>query len=159
MPRGAQPRPIVERLWEKVDKDGPVPADRPELGPCWVWTAGSKVNGYGRIWDGRMRMAHVVAWELAGGAIPGGQELDHLCRNPLCVNPAHLEPVTRRVNILRGEAAAHHPNRRKTQCRRGHAFDATNTYVAASGYRRCRACAAEDQRELRRSRAARKQEL
>jgi hypothetical protein len=71
---------------------------------CWVWQ-GALSSGYGSMRaDGRTRPAHRVFYERHLGAIPKGLDLDHLCRNKACVNPAHLEPVTRRENVWRGAA-------------------------------------------------------
>ena len=70
---------------------------------CWEWTAGKKKDGYAFLGIGRGNVyGHRFSWELHHGPIPEGLELDHLCRNRGCVNPAHLEPVTRRTNVLRG---------------------------------------------------------
>ena len=73
---------------------------------CWYWLGSKKESRgliYGTFWDGkRNRNAHVVMYESEIGPIPEGMELDHLCRNTLCVNPAHLEPVTHRENLIRG---------------------------------------------------------
>ena len=76
---------------------------RPDSDECWEWD-GSRTNlGYGRIdIDGRTFLAHRLVYERRVGPIPAGLQLDHLCRNPGCVNPAHLEPVTSRENRLRG---------------------------------------------------------
>ena len=82
-------RPVAERFWEKVDKDGPVV--RSELGPCWMWQATRHRRGYGHFKkDGRTRMSHQVAWEETTGGIPAGLHVLHRCDNPPCVNPAHL---------------------------------------------------------------------
>lgn len=87
-------RPEVERFWEKVD--------RQEVG-CWLWTAYRNRDGYGRFRPYRRDqvMAHRYAYELMVGPIPDGLQLDHLCRNPGCVNPSHLEAVTERENLGR----------------------------------------------------------
>ena len=88
-------RPLSVRLWAKVDKSG----------DCWIWTGCRIRHGYGRIsGPGRKPLlAHRVAYELTYGPIPDGLELDHLCRNPSCVRPDHLEPVTHLENVRRGD--------------------------------------------------------
>lgn len=123
---------IERRFWAKVDKNGP--------NGCWVWTA-ANASGYGRFWVGHLVVAHRFAYELLVGPIPDGMQLDHLCRNPPCVNPAHLEPVTCRVNLLRGETQTARRSR-QTHCSRGHEFTAANTYTKPNGARNCRACKA-----------------
>jgi len=72
---------------------------------CWLWTASLNAGGYGQFASGSIgtRLAHRWRWEMENGPVPEGLELDHLCRVRHCVNPAHLEPVTRRENLLRGE--------------------------------------------------------
>jgi len=128
----------MDRFWSKVDKSGLVPDARPDLGPCWLWTA-SRSGGYGRfsIGDGKVQ-AHRFAYELLVGEIPDGLDLDHLCRVRHCVNPTHLEPVTRRVNTLRGLTipAAHVA---KTHCPQGHEYSEANLYREGNR-RRCRVC-------------------
>lgn len=129
---------LADRFWAKVDKGGP--------NGCWVWTGAVRTTGYGGINIGivngkrdRVAQAHRVAYELVIGPITEGLELDHLCRNRLCVNPAHLEPVTHRENGLRGSGPVG-TNSRKTHCKRGHPFDEANTYLTKQGARYCRAC-------------------
>lgn len=136
-----QRRPAMERFWEKVDKRGP--------DECWIWTAATR-HGYGSMgFNGKMVYSHRWLYEQAVGPIPDGLDLDHLCRNRKCVNPAHLEPVTTRENILRGEGQCA-KNARKTHCKRGHEFTPENTYWHAStGRRRCRVCRRETSRKWR----------
>ncbi|MGH9088784.1 MAG: HNH endonuclease [Acidimicrobiales bacterium] len=92
-------RPIDERFWAKVDKDGPVPPGRPELGPCWLWTGARLPSGYGSL--GRHGNAHRMALRLVGRLVPDDMEADHLCYVTSCVNPAHLEIVTPEENRRR----------------------------------------------------------
>lgn len=92
-----------ERFWAKVDKDGPVPQHASDLGPCWVWTAYRNPGGYGCFDHG---LAHRWSYMEANGPLPEDRpELDHLCRNPACVRPSHLEPVTGRINCNRTRLA------------------------------------------------------
>jgi len=86
-------------------------------------------------------MVHRIAYEFALGPIPDGLTLDHLCRNTICCNPAHLEPVTLRVNTLRGTSPIA-DNARKTHCKNGHPFDEANTYNPPKQptHRHCRIC-------------------
>ena len=87
--RKSTPPTPAERFWSKVDKDGPVCV--PELGPCWMWTAGTQRGGYGCIRvSGKHVGAHRLVWELHFGQIPPGQWVLHRCDNPPCVRPSHL---------------------------------------------------------------------
>ncbi len=83
--------PIGPRFWQKVNQDGPIPLHRPEIGPCWVWTAALGNWGYGVIGFGRRLVkAHRASWELHYGPIPVGLKVLHHCDNPPCVRPDHL---------------------------------------------------------------------
>lgn len=112
---------------------------------CWVWT-GAASGGYGYFRaGGRTVLVHRWAYEHFVGPIPDGLTIDHVksrgCTTTLCCNPAHLEPVTQKENVLRGTApsAAH---ARQTHCINGHEFTPENTYRHGSG-RKCRACTIE----------------
>lgn len=112
---------------------------RPANG-CLLWTGTLTRGGYGQIRvGGRLVYVHRFAWERVNGPVPSGLELDHLCRNRTCVNPDHLEAVTRQVNTLRGVSFAA-SNARKTHCPFGHEYTPDNTYVNPKGSRVCRTC-------------------
>lgn len=125
---GRVPRDQDERFWEKVDKSG----------DCWLWTA-STTWGYGAFRTRAPRdwvKAHRYSYERLVGPIPVGLQLDHLCRNRRCVRPDHLEPVTQRENLMRGDtlparAAA------KLICDYGH----DDWRQRRDGSRFCRTCA------------------
>lgn len=108
---------------------------------CWLFTGGLTL-GYGTVRIAGTRknaMAHRLAYEHSVGPIEPGLQLDHLCRNRACVRPDHLEPVTRRVNILRG-AGVTAQNASKTHCKRGHPFTDATTYLRPAGGRTRRDC-------------------
>lgn len=120
---------------------------RPD-GDCWTWT-GNVAGRYGHVRDqGRTYQVHRLVYSLLVGPIPDGLTLDHLCRNRLCVNPAHLEPVSNRENTLRGFGPTA-TNARATHCKHGHAFDEVNTRYRQNGWRACRKCQADLTREIR----------
>jgi HNH endonuclease len=115
---------------------------------CWIWT-GAAAGPYGVVMlKGRIQKAHRAVYEHLIGPIPKGLTLDHLCRVTLCVNPRHMEPVTGRVNTLRGDNPAA-TNAHKTQCKRGHPFTPANTYIQPSGGRSCRTCSRDRMRVYR----------
>jgi hypothetical protein len=129
-----------KRFWAKVNKNGPVPSHRPELGPCWLWTAAKTPRGYGLFWSGDKRL--VQAHRFAYGA-KDGERLDHLCRTSACIRKTHLEPTTNYENLLRGNTLVSR-NLAKTHCPKGHPYDAVNTRWRVSRYGRkwrdCRIC-------------------
>lgn len=90
--------PLPAGFWPRVDYRG--------LRRCWVWQGQKNAAGYGRMkWAGRRWSVHRFLYEVTVGPIPEGMEVDHLCRNPACCNPAHLEPVTGAENKRRARAA------------------------------------------------------
>jgi|HubBroStandDraft_6_1064221.scaffolds.fasta_scaffold00134_11 hypothetical protein len=138
----------IVRFWKKVNKNGPIPEYRPELGPCWLWL-GHTLRGYGlfNVSTGRRR-AHRVLYEHINGPVPDGLGLDHLCRVRACVNPAHLEPVTNQENQHRGFGVVG-INARKTHCIRGHEFTGNNLIIRPNGWRACRTCDLRKQKNRR----------
>ncbi|GGY65551.1 HNH endonuclease signature motif containing protein [Streptomyces xanthochromogenes] len=116
---------------------------------CWEWTGHIKPNGYGQVTvGGRKFNAHRFAYEAMVGPIPSGLVIDHLCRNRRCLRPEHLDPVSQRTNVLRGEGPAA-DNARRNHCVQGHPFDDANTYVRRDGSRSCRSCNAARNRRRR----------
>lgn len=111
---------------------------------CWEWTGSLHPSGYGRVVVGARRFqTHRWVWTFLCGEIPTGLQLDHLCRNRICCNPEHLEPVDNRTNSLRSTGVTAR-NAVKTHCAQGHAFDEANT-VLDRGKRACLTCRRERQ--------------
>lgn len=144
-----KPRSPIERALPKI-----------QITPgCWIWTGTKHSGGYGTI-NVRLGvnavsklLVHRVVYEHYNGPIPRGLTLDHLCRNRLCVNPDHLEPVTNKENILRGEAFSA-VFARRDRCVRGHLLTPENTsrysHKGIDQGRICRTCHRERQREQNR---------
>lgn len=123
-------RSVEDRFWSKVLKTE----------TCWLWQGWKEKQGYGRFWlRGRMERAHRVAYELSGKVTTVGLVLDHLCRTPSCVRPDHLEEVTQRTNILRGEGLAA-AEAAQTHCSEGHPFSGENLRRGPRNTRGCREC-------------------
>jgi len=147
MPTGIYQRPPLEvRFWRKVEKTE----------TCWNWCGSTnKVTGYGQIQiNGRPELVHAVSYKLAGKIIPEGLELDHICRNRVCVNPKHLQPVTHRDNVLRGINICA-TKAKVTHCPQGHPYDLFNTYHRPDGGRDCKICQQERTRIYKASKGVR----
>lgn len=161
MPRAYVKADPAERFWVKVNRSL-------EPDGCWEWAAAAGPLGYGKFMvhdeGGRKKIvsAHRFSYQLLVGPIPAGLQLDHLCRNPPCVRPSHLEPVTNRENTLRGARVPimrdTNPGaafqKTKTHCPRGHEYTPDNTYIQPCGNRGrrkpstsrvCRTCRRNDQ--------------
>lgn len=129
---------LPDRFWNKVTEN--------EDTGCWEWTGARNKGGYSRFnWPTRTDSVygHRLAYETLVGPIADGLHIDHLCRVRHCVNPAHMEAVTCRVNLLRGDApCAKHAV--KTHCPRGHAYEGENLRLyrnrKGSVLRMCREC-------------------
>lgn len=148
-------KPISDRFWAKVNRSGPLPPRETlafGLDPCWIWLGNPDREGYGRFYIDRKTgyMAHRYSYALAKGPIPRGLVLDHLCQNPSCVNPKHLEPVTIGENIRRGKRRLGDP------CSHGH--DPSRSYMRTDAARPglvCRDCQADNRATARRNKELR----
>jgi HNH endonuclease len=124
---------------ERIDKFAmPIP----ESG-CWIWTGSISPEGYARLhMNGKPKYAHRVAYEAYVGIIPERLDLDHLCRVRCCVNPAHLEPVTRSENLKRGNTGEYlkHKKAQLTHCPQGHPYEGDNLRLTTKGHRVCKIC-------------------
>lgn len=150
-PRGQSRKGVSGRLWERVSPE-------PNSG-CWLWLGGHSPRGYGMFYvNGKNRAVHRVSFELYVGPIPDGLELDHKCRNPACLNPAHLEPVTHIENMRRGQPGiiTGAKQRAKTHCPSGHKYEGRNLYVRNNGERECAECSRIRSKEYQRKRRARR---
>lgn len=121
----------IDLFWSKVERTE----------DCWNWQGYINQRwgyGYVRI-NSKLWRVHRLSFTLLKGGIPSGKHLDHLCRNRICVNPDHLEPVTNKENVLRGNGITAQ-NERKTQCHNGHPLNGANLYITPLGYRNCKTC-------------------
>lgn len=107
---------------------------------CWLWQGATHRQGYAQAGHGgKVHLLHKLVWEHLNGPVPSGLELDHKCRVNQCWNPEHMEPVTHRTNVIRGDTDRSHMN--KTHCPRGHEYTESNLYVSSNRQRICRTCA------------------
>src|SRR3990167_6627220 len=137
-------QPLTKRFWKKVHK---TPS-------CWIWTGRTTIRDRKRpnasrytygVFDlswrpTRATVAHRVAYSFTKGSIPNGMQLDHLCRNTLCVNPEHLEAVTHKENLLRSLNPIMQAHRNHT-CTKGHRLNEQTAYQnRKTGRLRCKIC-------------------
>lgn len=118
---------------------------------CWLWTGYVGTHGYGFL--GNHISAHKFSYERFIGSVPESYEIDHICHNadPLCaggstclhrrcVNPAHLEAVTHRENVLRSMRGPIALHAAQTHCKRGHPLSGDNLWIDPNGHRQCVIC-------------------
>lgn len=136
---------LLERAEMKIER---IP-----FGGCWIWMGALYPKGYSSIWKNpRSYLGHRIMYEEKYGKIPDGLELDHLCRNRCCVNPDHLEAVTHKINLLRGEGFSA-KQARQTHCMRGHELSGANLRING-GNRMCVFCRKESNKRNRKIKAA-----
>lgn len=143
---GRPVRPVYDRIMEKVSPE-------PNSG-CWLWMASLDGHGYGQIMlpNNKVRRAHRELYQCVKGEVAKNLDLDHLCRNRACVNPDHLEPVTRSVNLRRGlgPQKTKEWHAKQMGCVNGHKYEAGSYFVyfhakRNRSYRVCKICASAAQ--------------
>jgi hypothetical protein len=131
----------MQRFWDQVEKTS----------TCWLWKGYKMASGYGRFgFNYKTLYAHRFSYELIKGDIPKGMVIDHLCKNRGCVNPDHMEVVTQRENLLRGDGFPA-LEAKQTHCIKGHLFSKENTYMERNK-RHCKRCRADAQQRIRNNR-------
>lgn len=124
---------LADRLLKRTTK----------ISGCWLWKGATNDKGYGQIKvNGKTTYVHRASYEFHVGPIPEGAVLDHICRVPSCLNPAHLDAVTQKENIRRGRLPGLlELQKQKKFCPSGHEYSDTNTYLNHRGSRNCKVCA------------------
>ena len=131
----AERQHVRARLTERADV-----VERGHDTSCWISNRARMSNGYTRMYhSGKLWLTHRLSYEAHRGPIPDGLVIDHLCRQRACINPDHLEPVTMRINLIRGEGFIGQQSRR-THCIHDHPLAGENLYVSPRGTRHCQTC-------------------
>ena len=167
--RASEPRQgfSFARFDEYVDKGGPVPELRPDLGPCWEWTGARNAHGYGVIPKPFMgtRLAHRASLALDLGEAVTAEAVMHLCDNPACCRPSHLKSGTQRENLLDAKQKGRTRSGKEgmTECANGHARIPENTsrYMRPDGYieTKCIPCRKQWSKKLTRQRKTLRHEM
>lgn len=128
-----KPKPTLE---DRLYKNMPIE----DSNKCWNWSGYKITSGYGGFFVGvkdkrKFYLAHRLSYEHFVGPIPEKFVIDHLCRNPSCINPTHLEAVTHAVNVQRGKMSRYWPT-----CNNGHAWDEETKFYRVDGSVTCRIC-------------------
>jgi hypothetical protein len=132
----------MDRFTEKVDFG--------DFTGCWLWGACVYANGYGAVRvNGRTGVAHRWLWEQVVGLVPAGKELHHTCGIRRCVNPDHLQLVTRREHMHLSENSIAAAHAKVTHCPQGHEYTGAHAYTDKKGRRSCRVCRVDSKRRRR----------
>ena len=144
-PKLRRNQPLTDKwIWARV-------SPCPNTG-CWWWMSAISKWGYGMATRcGKHEAAHRVIYRFFRGEFPAHLDLDHLCRQRSCVNPWHLEPVTRAINLQRGNSGKNLAAlaMSKIECPKGHPYSGSNLYIARDGHRDCIACQRQRVRDWR----------